>query len=59
MKNNPMAGYALDLLMMTNGWRRYNIPEVMAGQYQKLRIPSKNGYGNHRQGQDTDPGQTC
>ncbi|MDZ7632934.1 MAG: carboxypeptidase-like regulatory domain-containing protein [Bacteroidales bacterium] len=42
-KDNPMAEYTLDLLMMTNGWRRYNIPEVMAGQYQKLKFPAKTG----------------
>jgi hypothetical protein len=28
---NPKAARALDLLMLTNGWRRYNIPEVMKG----------------------------
>ena len=42
-EDNHMAGYALDLLMMTNGWRRYNIPEVLAGQYQKLKFPPKVG----------------
>ncbi|MRR21411.1 hypothetical protein EG830_00320 [bacterium] len=42
-ENNPLAGYALDLLMMTNGWRRYNIPEVMAGQFGKPVFPPKFG----------------
>ena len=43
LKNNSLANYALDLLMMTNGWRRYNIPEVMAGEFQKLRFTPKLG----------------
>lgn len=32
-KNNPLAGDALDLLMMVNGWRRYDIPAVLNGRY--------------------------
>lgn len=42
-ETNPMADYALDLLMMTNGWRRYNIPEVVAGQFRKPAFPPKLG----------------
>ncbi len=42
-KTNPMADYALDLLMMTNGWRRYNIPEVLAGQFRKPAFTPKLG----------------
>jgi len=32
---NPLAKFSLDLLMMTNGWRRYNIPEVVAGKFRE------------------------
>ncbi|HUW93943.1 MAG TPA: MG2 domain-containing protein [Bacteroidales bacterium] len=47
--NNP--GYyfqgdhqeALDLLMLTNGWRRYNIPDVVKGKYETPHIPLKYG----------------
>ncbi len=31
MKNDRKTEYNLDLLMMTQGWRRYNIPEVIKG----------------------------
>lgn len=34
-KNNKKSEYALDLLMMTQGWRRYNIPEVLRGNIEK------------------------
>ena len=30
---------AMDLLMMTHGWRRYNIPEVAKGRFEKPQIP--------------------
>jgi TonB-dependent SusC/RagA subfamily outer membrane receptor len=30
--DNPKAVFALDLLMMTHGWRRYDIPEVIKGK---------------------------
>ena len=30
---------ALDLLMMTHGWRRYNIPEVVKGNFEEPQIP--------------------
>jgi hypothetical protein len=36
---NPDAALALDLLMMTNGWRRYNIPDVVKGEYEKPAVP--------------------
>ena len=42
-ETNPLSGYALDLLMMTNGWRRYNIPQVAAGQFAKPVFPPKQG----------------
>lgn len=31
-KNNRNAMQALDILMMTQGWRRYNVPEVLKGR---------------------------
>ena len=33
LQDNPQAAYSLDLLMMTHGWRRYNIPEAIRGRY--------------------------
>jgi hypothetical protein len=33
------SAYALDLLMMTHGWRRYNIPEVAKGHDEVPVIP--------------------
>jgi hypothetical protein len=42
-ENNPLAANALDLLMMTNGWRRYNIPDVLTGKYRHPGIPAKSG----------------
>ena len=38
LQNNGDALYALDHLMMTHGWRRYNIPEVIKGN---MEIPEK------------------
>ena len=32
LQDNRDAKFALDLLMMTHGWRRYNIPEVIKGK---------------------------
>ncbi len=40
---NPLAKFSLDLLMMTNGWRRYNIPEVVAGILREPAFPSRPG----------------
>lgn len=42
-ENNPAATDALDLLMLTNGWRRYNIPEVAKGIYETPELPAKIG----------------
>lgn len=42
-ERNPLAEYALDLLMMTNGWRRYNFSEAVAGQFRKPVFPPKLG----------------
>ena len=33
LQDNAHATYALDLLMLTHGWRRYEIAEVMKGHY--------------------------
>jgi len=42
-ENNPLAATAIELLMMTNGWRRYDIPAVLTGRYQEMRYPLKHG----------------
>lgn len=42
-KNNPLASAGLDLLMMTNGWRRYDLPAVMAGRYRTMKYLPKTG----------------
>ena len=41
--NNPRASAGLDLLMMTNGWRRYDLPAVLAGRYRTMKYPPKTG----------------
>jgi len=38
LQDNPYSEMALDLLMMTHGWRRYNIPEVVKGVYETTKI---------------------
>jgi len=38
LQESKNASYALDHLMMINGWRRYNIPEVIKG---RMAIPEK------------------
>ncbi len=37
-KNGKTDKFALDALMMTQGWRRYNIPDVIRG---KIQVPDK------------------
>ena len=39
LQNNNQAVFAMDLLMMTHGWRRYNIPEVIQGRMEIPEIP--------------------
>jgi len=33
--NNKLAEIGLDLLMMTHGWRRYNLPEIIKGNLEE------------------------
>jgi hypothetical protein len=35
--DNPLSAAALDNLMLTQGWRRYNIPEIMKGKLELSR----------------------
>lgn len=38
--NGPLTIAALDVLMMTQGWRRYNVPEILKGNlHKKLKFP--------------------
>lgn len=39
LQNNNQAKYALDHLMLTHGWRRYSIPEILKGKMEKPEIP--------------------
>lgn len=39
LQDNNKATAALDLLMMTHGWRRYAIPEALKGNYVYPEIP--------------------
>ncbi|MDR2233834.1 MAG: carboxypeptidase-like regulatory domain-containing protein [Tannerella sp.] len=38
LKDTDESTFALDLLMMTHGWRRYNIPEVVKGHFEAPKI---------------------
>jgi hypothetical protein len=40
-KNNRQAELAADLLMMTHGWNRYDIPKALRGDYQYLTVPNE------------------
>lgn len=42
-KNNPLASAGLELLMMTNGWRRYDLPAVLKGKFRTMKYPPKTG----------------
>jgi len=37
-ENDERAAIALDLLLITHGWRRYNIPEALKGKYEQPSI---------------------
>jgi len=39
LQNDAKSSIALDYLMMTHGWRRYNVPEVARGKLEKPKIP--------------------
>ena len=39
LQDNRVSATALDYLMMTHGWRRYNIPEVVKGNLDEPHIP--------------------
>ncbi|MDR0796000.1 MAG: carboxypeptidase-like regulatory domain-containing protein, partial [Tannerella sp.] len=43
LKDNIQSTTALDYLMMTHGWRRYNIPEVIKGNTEVPEIPFQTG----------------
>ena len=39
LQDNPESAVALDYLMLTHGWRRYDIPEVVKGNPKNPQIP--------------------
>ena len=39
LRDNTESTTALDYLMMTHGWRRYNIPEVVKGNFEYPQMP--------------------
>ena len=39
LQDNVESAVALDYLMMTHGWRRYNIPEVAKGNHESPQFP--------------------
>jgi len=39
LQDNPKSAIALDYLMMTHGWRRYNIPDIVKGNPKSPQIP--------------------
>jgi len=39
LQDNIQSNTALDYLMMTHGWRRYNIPEIVKGNLETPQIP--------------------
>jgi len=39
LQDNIQSTIALDYLMMTHGWRRYNVPEVVKGNPETPKIP--------------------
>ncbi|MDR2232934.1 MAG: TonB-dependent receptor plug domain-containing protein [Tannerella sp.] len=43
LQDNIQSATALDYLMMTHGWRRYNIPEVVRGNPEFPKIPYQTG----------------
>jgi len=43
LQDNIQSNTALDYLMMTHGWRRYNVPEVVKGNLETPQIPFQTG----------------
>jgi MazG family protein len=43
LKRDKKSQIAMDLLMMTHGWRRYDIPNVLKGKFTKLSEPLEIG----------------
>jgi len=43
LQDNTESATALDYLMLTHGWRRYNIPEVVKGNYEFPKLPVQTG----------------
>ena len=39
LQDNPESVVALDYLMLTHGWRRYDIPDVIKGSYESSHFP--------------------
>ncbi len=42
-KSNDNRAAELDVLMMTHGWRRYDVPEVLLGHYRRPSEPIEGG----------------
>lgn len=40
-RGTPTAELHLDLLMQTQGWRRYNVPQVLKGEYEYPKQPAQ------------------
>ncbi len=63
--NNPMASQALDLLLMTHGWKRYNLPHILKGKWElpneqpevacsiSGKLKAKGLFGKEKQGEVT------
>jgi len=45
LQDTPESESALDLLMMTHGWRRYNVAEVIKGNYEYPKIDFEQSKG--------------
>jgi TonB-dependent SusC/RagA subfamily outer membrane receptor len=43
LQDNADSKKALDLLMLTHGWRRYDLPEAFKGNYAQPKIPFEMG----------------
>ncbi|MDR3227214.1 MAG: TonB-dependent receptor plug domain-containing protein [Prevotellaceae bacterium] len=41
--DNKTTTEALDILMQTQGWRRYNVPEILKGNYEQAEIDFEKG----------------